>query len=201
MEKTLLKNTLAIFALALSFTSCNTGPVPEDIVGDVPGELQGKIGELLGQAGTDSAKVEFAEISSMFTYRPGDNFANVEVKIVSPEDKDKMVQYGWSDMKDRRNMYEKSYLTVSTALGSDLVDTYDGYKDMLFTYGDARKYLDNLPAYCKEALEASGYKDKGYVSSFSISVDDAVISVKHKDANLFKTYRISEDGSHIVVPE
>ncbi len=43
-------------------------PLPEDIVGDTPGELQSKIGDLLDQAGTDSTKVEFAEITSTHSF-------------------------------------------------------------------------------------------------------------------------------------
>ncbi|NCE69818.1 hypothetical protein D1165_16650 [Muribaculaceae bacterium M3] len=185
-------------------TSCsflNPGPVPEDIIGDQPGELQAKINELLDQAGTDSTKVEFAEISSSFLYNPGDNTANVHVQIISPDDKNKMVQYSWSDMKDRRNMCEKFDLTVSTFLDNDVVDSYDGYKEMLFTYDDARKYLNNLPTYCKEALEASGYKDNGYIDNFTMSNKQIIISVKHKDGGFYKTYNISKDGEHIVIPE
>ena len=145
--KKFFRSVLAVSTLTMLMTSCsflNPGPVPEDIIGDQPGELQAKINELLDQAGTDSTKVEFAEISSSFLYSPGDNTANVHVQIISPDDKNKMVQYSWSDMKDRRNMCEKFDLTVSTFLDNDVVDSYDGYKEMLFTYDDARKYLNNL---------------------------------------------------------
>ncbi len=103
-------------------------------------------------------------------------------------------------MKDRRNMCEKFDLIVSTRLESDLIDTYEGYKDMLFTYNDIKPYLDKLPLYCNEALEASGYKENAYIDNFTISKDDMYISVKHKDGNISKTYRISPDGSGIVIP-
>lgn len=202
--KKFFRSVLAVSTLTMLMTSCsflNPGPVPEDIIGDQPGELQAKINELLDQAGTDSTKVEFAEISSSFLYSPGDNTANVHVQIISPDDKNKMVQYSWSDMKDRRNMCEKFDLTVSTFLDNDVVDSYDGYKEMLFTYDDARKYLNNLPTYCKEALEASGYKDNGYINNFTMSNKQIIISVKHKDGGFHKTYNISKDGKHIVIPE
>ena len=117
MKKLLSASILAASMLSLSITSCDNlkpAPVPDDIVGDTPGELKAKINELLEQAGTDSTKVEFAEIASNFQYKPGDNNANVHVQIVSPEDKNKMLQYSWSDMKDRRNTYEQFELTVST---------------------------------------------------------------------------------------
>ena len=200
MKKLLSASILAASMLSLSITSCDNlkpAPVPDDIVGDTPGELKAKINELLEQAGTDSTKVEFAEIASNFQYKPGDNNANVHVQIVSPEDKNKMLQYSWSDMKDRRNTYEQFELTVSTFLEDDVVDSYDGYKDMLFTYNDIKPYLDNLSTYCKEALEASGYKDKGYIDSFLISSQQIIIGVHHKDANISKTYQISKDGKHI----
>lgn len=201
MKYNFLKTTIVSSLAAWMFSACgsfNPGPVPEDITGDTPGELQAKIADLLKQAGSDSSKVEFAEITSMFQFRPGDNFSHVSIQIVSPEDKDKMVQYDWTDMKDRRNVYEVRGLTVSSNLGTDVIDTYDGYKDMLFSYEDARPYLTNLPAYCKEALEASGYKDKGYISSFTIDVEGANIGVSHKDAStISKTFRISADKLHI----
>lgn len=111
MKKTLIKTLLAAPLLALSATSCNMmnpGPLPEDIVGDTPGELQSKIGDLLDQAGTDSTRVEFAEITSTFLYKPGDNTAHVSIQIISPDDKNQMEQYDWNDMKDRRNMYENT---------------------------------------------------------------------------------------------
>lgn len=198
------KSAFPAVLLALSAASCNVmdpGPLPENIVGDEPGELQAKLGELMAQAGTDSTKVEFAEITSTFRYRPDDNTAHVSVQLVSPKDKNKLEQFSWNDMKDRRNVYEQAELTVSTSLGSDLVDTYEGYKEMLFTYKDAAVYLNNLPAYCKEALEASGYKDEGYVSSFQMETRGVSISVTHKKGGMSKTYRIADDGQHIVVSD
>lgn len=188
----------SVFTAAL--TSCNflnPGPVPENIVGDAPGELRDKIVEMLKVAGTDTSSVEFAEIKTGFLYRPGDCTADMALSIISPDDKNKMVQYTWSDMKDRRNAYDCFDLTVST-FGNDVIDTYEGFKDMIFTYDDIRPYLDNLPTYCKEALEASGYGEKGYVSMFSIDIDRVFISVSLKEQQtVSKTYDISEDGKHI----
>ena len=174
MKKVLIKSLCAIFLASMSAASCqmlNPGPLPEDIVGDTPGELQAKIGDILAQAGTDSTKVEFAEITTSFIYKPGDHIANVKIQIVSPSDKNKMEEYLWTDMKDRRNMCEKFDLIVSTRLESDLIDTYEGYKE------------------------------NAYIDNFTISKDDMYISVKHKDGNISKTYRISPDGSGIVIPQ
>ena len=204
MKKHFYLNAAAILTTVILATSCgnfNPGPVPENIVGDAPGELEAKICDLMKVAGTDSTKVEFAEITSTFIYRPNDNNAHAHIQIISPDDKNKMEQLDWNDMKERRNSYEKYNLTVSTRLSEDLIDTYEGYKDMLFTYSDIKKYLDNLPAYCEEAIEASGYKDNAYISNFEINVDGASISVSHKEGNISKTYGISPDGSHIIIPE
>ena len=204
MKKRFFRPLMAMSALAAVAASCglqSAGPVPEDIVGDQAGELQSKISELLEQAGTDTTKAEFAQITSTFLAKPGDNTATVQVQIVSPKDKDKMEQFDWTDMKDRRNHYERFDLAVSTFLDSDAVDTYEGYKEMLFTYADASKSLNSLRALCKEALEASGYKDKGYVDNFTLSADRAFISVKNKEGGFSKTYDISADGAHIVKPD
>lgn len=197
------KNFAEIIAASFftaALTSCNflnPGPVPENIVGDTPGELRDKIVEVLKVAGTDTSSVEFAEVKTNFLYRPGDNTADIALSIVSPDDKDKLVQYTWSDMKDRRNVYDCFDLAVTT-FGNDVIDSYEGFKDMIFTYSDIRPFLDNLPVYCKEALEASGYGDNGYVSMFSIEMGRIFISVSHKDkSTISKTYDISEDGMHI----
>lgn len=204
MKPSSFTQIIAASALAWAFTSCsflNPGPLPEALVGEQTGELKNKLCELMEMAGTDSTQVEFADISSNFLYRPNDNTSNVSIQIVSAKDKNQLMEYMWSDMKDRRNMKVAQELTVSTFLGNDVIDNYEGYQDMLFRYDDIRIYLDNLPVYCQEALEASGYKDQGYVNSFNIDRQrGATISVGHKkESSLSKTYEISEDGQHIVV--
>ena len=81
----------------------------------------------------------------------------------------------------------------------NVIDTYDGFKDMLFTYNDVSKLVENLPVFCKEALEASGYGEEGYVRSYQIEKGDAFITVGHKSSNMLtKSYHIAEDGEHII---
>ena len=54
----------------------------------------------------------------------------------------------------------------------------------------------------KEALEASGYGEDGYVRSYQIEKGDAFIMVGHKSSNMLsKTYHVAEDGEHIIVKE
>ena len=194
---------LAIVSLATASCSfLNPGPLPEAIVGQNAGELKAKVCELMDMADTDSTKVEFAKIDTDFLYRPNDNTASVSIQIVSPEDKNKMMEYKWLDMDGRRNLKEINELVVSTHFDNDVIDTYDGFKEMLFTYDDIRVYLDNLPTYCKEAIEASGYKDKAFISNFSIEKDESLITVNYKDdTSLSKTYSIDPEGKHIVIPD
>ena len=201
-----LKQTVGFAIASFAMASCsflNPGPLPEVIIGQNAGELRTKICELMDMAGTDSTQVEFAKIQTYFLYRPDDNTASTAIQIVSPEDKNKMMEYSWTDMKDRRNWREASELVVSTRFDDDVIATYDGFKDMLFSYDDIRIYLDNLPTYCKEALEASGYKDKGYISYFTIDKSSgAEVTVSYKDdTSLSKTYSIAPDGKHIIIPD
>ena len=65
MKRDLFKSMLVVSASAALAVSCGTfnpGPIPETIVGDAPGELRAKLCDLMDVAGTDSTKVEYAEI-------------------------------------------------------------------------------------------------------------------------------------------
>ncbi len=113
-----------------------------------------------------------------------------------------MVQYDWNDMKDRREICMKNmtlqYPLWSAAMLSIHMKVIKTCFSLIMT---SRHILTTCYGYCKEALEASGYKDKGYVDNFTISHDRAIISVKHKDGGFSKTYEISQDGKGIVIPE
>ena len=88
MKKLLSASILAASMLSLSITSCDNlkpAPVPDDIVGDTPGELKAKINELLEQAGTDSTKVEFAEIASNFQYSPATIMPTYTYRLYRPK--------------------------------------------------------------------------------------------------------------------
>ena len=205
------KFIFTVCVVFVSVTSCNfvgnvaknmTTQPADSIIGTNPGELKSKIKEVLDFAGIDLDKAEITQICTDFTYKPGDQRLFVSVQAVTPKDKNKMAEYRWYDNKDQRNQFMKTELILSDGEGN-VVDKYDDFKYMLFSYQDVAKYIDNFPVYCREALEASGYKDKGYVASFSIEKDgDVSIRVKHKDRDslsLSKLYHISDDGQHIVV--
>jgi len=177
----------------------NATTTPSDtIIGANAGELDGKIDELLELAKAKKETAEFAEIYTYFNYKPGDPSTSVTIQIVTPEDKNKMAEYSWYDNKDVRN---KQDMVISDH-DDNVIDTYDGFKDMLFTYDDVAKQVENLPVFCKEALEASGYGEDGYVRSYQIEKGDAFIMVGHKSSNMLsKTYHVAEDGEHIIVKE
>ena len=129
---------------------------------------------------------EFAEIYTYFTIIsrviPS---TSVTIQIVTPEDKNKMAEYSWYDNKDVRNKLDKQDMVISDH-DDNVIDTYDGFKDMLFTYDDVAKQVENLPVFCKEALEASGYGEDGYGRSYQIEKGDAFIMVGHKSSNMLK---------------
>lgn len=206
MKTTNWNKLIAPVILSLGLSACsflNPGALPKALVGEQPNELRAKVNELMELAGTDSVKAELASVNTTFIYNPNGGSATVHLHMIDPEDKNKMKEYAWRDTDGRRNLKEINELVVSTWPDNDIVDTYEGYKDMLFSYEDIRMYLDNLPVYCKEALEASGYKDKGYVSSFSFDKrTGALIYVTHKEkSTLSKWYKIAPDGKHIIIPD
>ncbi|MFQ7267176.1 MAG: hypothetical protein ACLRPS_10005 [Paraprevotella clara] len=210
MKAKVWKGVWALCVVAVTMASCdfvnkmkeNATTTPSDtIIGANAGELDGKIDELLELAKAKKETAEFAEIYTYFNYKPGDPSTSVTIQIVTPEDKNKMAEYSWYDNKDVRNKLDKQDMVISDH-DDNVIDTYDGFKDMLFTYDDVAKQVENLPVFCKEALEASGYGEDGYVRSYQIEKGDAFIMVGHKSSNMLsKTYHVAEDGEHIIVKE
>ena len=201
------KGVLALCVVAVTMASCdfvnkmkeNATTTPSDtIIGANVGELDGKIDELLELAKAKKETAEFAEIYTYLNYKPGNPSTSVTIQIVTPEDKNKMAEYSWYDNKDVRNKLDKQDMVISDH-DDNVIDTYDGFKDMHFTYNDVSKLVENLPVFCKEALEASGYGEEGYVRSYQIEKGDAFITVGHKSSNMLtKSYHIAEDGEHII---
>lgn len=210
MKAKVWKGVWALCVVAVTMASCdfvnkmkeNATTTPSDtIIGANAGELDGKIDELLELAKAKKETAEFAEIYTYFNYKLGDPSTSVTIQIVTPEDKNKMAEYSWYDNKDVRNKLDKQDMVISDH-DDNVIDTYDGFKDMLFTYDDVAKQVENLPVFCKEALEASGYGEDGYVRSYQIEKGDAFIMVGHKSSNMLsKTYHVAEDGEHIIVKE
>ena len=191
---------------ALTTTSCdfvkNLSMEPAtELVGSKEGELKEKIQSIFEYFDTNAEKAEIAEISTSFSEKSKN--ADVTVKMITPEDKNKMAEYRWENTEAHKG-FAKDELIVSTSISNDIVDNYEGLKDMLFKYADIATYVENLPTYYTEALEAAGYKEDGYVSIFKISRNDpdeirAYIRVEHKKTGMIsKIFDISKDGKHIV---
>lgn len=191
---------------ALTTTSCdfvkNLSMEPAtELVGSKEGELKEKVQSIFEYFDTNAEKAEIAEISTSFSEKSKN--ADVTVKMITPDDKNKMAEYRWENTEAHKG-FAQDELIVSTSIGNDIVDNYEGLKDMLFKYADVTTYIENLPTYCMEALEAAGYKDDGYVSIFKISRNgsdeiEAYITVKHKKTGMVsKSFEISQDGKHIV---
>ena len=62
------------------------------------------------------------------------------------------------------------------------------------------KLVENLPVFCKEALEASGYGEEGLCAKLPDRKKVMLfITVGHKSSNMLtKSYHIAEDGEHII---
>lgn len=198
-----------ICILALTVTSCNfvkeSAPIADEMIGSNPEELQEKITEVLKFADTDLEKAQFAEISSGY-HQVGniDPTISVTLDIVNPKDQNKLLRVSWDDKKSTRNYYSKEDLVLSDSK-NNIINKYEDFKDMLFSYSDAKIYIDNVPTYCKEALEASGYKDAGFIDRLTIERRPyegnqvvAMIRVGYKkNITLVKSYTVSKDGLHI----
>lgn len=204
-KKSFLKSIAVAAAVCLAAGSCgmsgSSGPVADDYIANQE-ELGAQVDKLLDMAGTSADKVELADVSFWCTLTStGDRSNYMSLKMVDPKDKDKMKEYLWMDTEGQRNHYDVNELMVTQGLiDKDVVEGYDSYKEMLFTYADVKPYMDNMSALCSEAAEASGYKDKAFVKSFSYSKDSgASLEVAHKEnPGVSKRYSIAPDGKHIV---
>lgn len=204
-KKSFFKSIVIAAAVCLAAGSCGMGgpsaPVADDYIANQEA-LSAQIDKLLDKAGTSTDKVELADIALWSTITSsGDRSNYMSLKMVDPSDKDKMKEFTWMDTDGRRNYYDAQDLIVTQGLiDRDVVEGYDSYKEMLFTYADLKPYIDNMAALCAEATEASGYKDKAFVKSFSYDKDSgARLEVAHKDnSSVSKRYNITPDGKHIV---
>lgn len=203
-RKSFLRNLAVAAAVCLAAVSCglggSSGPIADDYIANQE-SLNAQVDKLLDKAGTSADKVELADVSFWRTISSSGALSNyMSLKMVDPSDKDKMKEFTWMDTDGRRDYYDTQDLIVTQGLiEKDVVEGYDSYKDMLFKYEDLKPYLDNMSALCGEATEASGYKDKAYVKSFSYDKDSgARITVGHRDnSSLSKYYKVSADGKHI----
>lgn len=195
--------------LALTFAACGltqgSGPVSDKMLGSNPGELEKQIEILVKKAGADLQTAEFAEIITGYNangYKPS---LSVTIDIVSPTNPDKLLRAKWYDSETSRNKYDVEEL-VLTDSDNNLVNDHAAFAGMLFSYADAKTYIDNAPVYCTESLEASGYGANGYVERLDIERNphegnrlSARMRVGYKGQNtLHKSFGIAQDGGHII---
>lgn len=201
--KTKLFFSLA-FATVVSFfvTSCGeVAPLSKDFLSDHQ-ELSVQLDNLLKYAGTTQDKVEFIEFSFMHdAENPEDIKNSITISIVDPKNPDLIKEYMWYDMKDRRNSYTVNEVTMTDRFGSEVIEGHDKYKDLIFNYADVKEVLDNYDLLAKEALDAAGYGDKGYVKYFTRTMNRGYeITVGYDGKDVKKDFDISVDKKHIVKP-
>ena len=85
--------------------------------------------------------------------------SNLSVKLVSPQNKNKIVFYRY-DFPEKR-VREPVDATLTTGIGSTekFIDTYDGFKASLFKKSDILDFDKADDAY-REAIIKSGYEPK-----------------------------------------
>lgn len=206
--KRTLQSVTAIFMLALILVSCNlvksAAPRPTDTVGTNPDELKTKLVEIMENAGSTLENAEFSRISSD-SRRSGSTSYSISLEIVKPQNRNKLAKAEWYSSESSPNQFDVTDMVLSDS-DNNIIKEYDQFKDILFTYADIEKYINNSSTCFKEALEASGYGADGYIENFQIEREQhnnnkikAGIRVGYKgDSTLDKYYRIQEDGMHII---
>lgn len=207
--KKIIRRWTAAAMLALAFTACgvsqDAGPVAEKVIGSNPGELEKRIEALLEKAGTEPGKAEFAEIVTSTNRNGISPSYTVTVDIVSPGNPDKLLRVSWYDSERTRNRYTEEELLLTDS-DNNVVEGCAGFEYMLFSYADAKVYIDNAPRYCTESLEASGYKEKGFVERLDIERNphggnclSARMRVGYEGkSTMRKSYGVAPDGGHII---
>ena len=90
--------------------------------------------------------------------------SHLSVKMVSPEDKNKILYYR-CDFNEKR-LREPAEVTLTSGLGTTekFIDTYDGFKESLFKKSEIMDF-DDIDEVYEAAIEKSGYAPKDcYVS-------------------------------------
>ncbi len=121
---------------------------------------------MLAKAGADDP--ELMEVAIHFSRSMGGSSrddSHMSVKLVSPENKNKILycRYDFS----KKQVREPQEVTLTTGMGSTekFIDTYDGFKSSLFKESDILNF-DKADEVYEEAISKSEYGvDKCYVSS------------------------------------
>ncbi|GAB3643417.1 hypothetical protein [Spirosoma arcticum] len=128
---------------------------------------------ILEKAGVDDPELMEVYISfNKSNNDPAGDRAHMSVQMVSPENKNKIVAYSY-DFQGKQ-VEDPREVTLSSGLGSKekFIDTYDGFKEVLFKKSDITDF-DKAEDVYKEAIAKSGYEPKDcYVDQLQFKYDN-----------------------------
>lgn len=217
MIKNLVKVSLFALILAVAGTSCKQ--LSKLLVRSATEAVEGATGEsssdidydlangIVGQQTSDFDKVleeilsnaqlakETVELSELSAYQ-GADYVTLDIDAVTSADKNKMSQYTWSS----RTGHSSNEIILSDR-DDNVINKYEDFQHSLFKLNDIQPILQKLPELLKQALEKSGYAEKGFVQSYRIDRDykgniSMSITVCHKEARtLDKNYSVDALGN------
>ncbi len=117
------------------------------------------------EAITDKADVDDPELMEIYISfsksiaNPESERAHMSVQMVSPQNKNKVVQYLYDFGK--KEVEGPQEVTLSSGLGAkeEFIDTYDGFKNVLFKKSDIMDF-DEADEVYEKAIAKSGYEPK-----------------------------------------
>lgn len=215
MKTTLLSVTLCLLLVACGSDETTTNDT-ETLVSASAGEgnrqglLQIPDGDLLEEgyeAILEKADVddpELMEVHLNFSKSISELAANsvtLSVQLVSPKDKNKLVEYEYDFNK--KQVDGPTEVTITTGLGSTekFIDTYDGFKQALFKKEDIMDFEKADEVY-EQAIAKSGYESKDcYVQRLDFEYDaagklDGYVSVQStRSITANKSFSVDKEGN------
>lgn len=198
-------STLAtvILSIGLLFTSCGQMPTSKTYTAMPSGEeMQKAYDDLLKKA--DLTDPEFYEFSCSFkpsmTGKAEKNYASMAMTVVSPTDKNKLIEYIY--MFHEGKITGPREITLSQGIGSDevFIEKYEEFAGNLFKrdYFPAFSKVDEM---CKVATEKANYGKACYVGRYNVEIkrdpkNDISITVNStKSITASKTSFFDKDGN------
>ena len=156
---------------------------------------------ILEKAGIDDPELMEVHVSfSRSMAGPEQDDSNLSVKLVSPQDKNKIVFYRY-DFPEKR-VREPMEVTLTTGLGSTekFIDTYDGFKASLFKRSDILDF-DKADDVYQQAIARSDYKPEDcYVDGlqfmyFPNGLRGSVGVQSTRSTSAHKSFSVDKDGN------
>ena len=185
-------------ATACSFVIKTQEEVSKDFLSSAE-KISQDLDQIFQYAGTTADKAEIIEINMSHSADDTTDIKNdISAVIIDPADKNLIKRYFWFDNKDMRNSYKTEEVTITDFAGTEVIEGYDKYKDMITTYADFKPYIDNYDTYCQEALTAAGSEGNGDVRDYSYSKErGGSITIGYRGKDVSKSFDIAEDKKHI----